>query len=362
MNDKDMKKQPKAMVDTDFDEIRARAESGDADAAEALKDMEDIFSFLQSDSDDEDGPEDNPYDEMCGEYYDDFESLCEAAEKGDPMARDMQTAIYYQMGDIEEAVDSAMQSALGAQIEPLKNLAVHLMNGFDGQYRDTAMACNLFRAGAQMGDGFCAYNAGICCHKALGCPQDSKLALELFTQAAEMGFEDAYEKMELVCTELFGENGIREYLSRVEQQTSHRNPGAYYALYKVYSKEGSGQNTDRALACLFRACEGGSSLAALSLAEILKEGKYGFIPNAGRAMSIYQSLSDEYPEACYELAVYYRDSEGREHNPENAFKYMKKAVDMGYAEAVRPLAEFYMQGFGCRADRRQAEMLMQTLG
>lgn len=344
--------------DSELEALRAKAAKGDKEAAEALKDIEGIFSFLNSDDSEDEFEEANPYDELCGEDYEDFEALCDAAKHGDETAMDMQAAIFYHMGDIDQAVDCAMNFGMKGSLEPLKNLATQLVAG-DG-YNDPELACNLFRAGAQMGDGYCAYNAAICIHKGIGCEKNPEQALELFTQAALFGFEEAYSKIELVCKETMGDAGEEEYIKRLKELASHLYPGANMALYKHYIKEGAEQDVDKALACLFRACEGGSRLAAFELAKIVKEGAYGFISNPGRAMAILQSLSDDSPEACYELAKTYKESDEKD-AAENAFKYMKKAFDMGCLDSVKPLAEFYEKGYGCAKNPAQAAMLMSLI-
>ena len=342
---------------SELEELRRKAAAGDEDAAEALKDIEGIFSFLNTE-DSGDYEEDNPYDELCGEYYESFEALCEAAKAGDENAMDMEAAIYFRLGDIAEAIDAAMNILMQGHTKPLQNLAVQLLNTGDNEAM--AMACNLFRAGAQMGDGFCAFNAGVCFHKALGTEANLELALEMFFEGALFGYEESYEKMEILCRELMGESGEEEYLKKVESLADKRQPGANMALYRFYIKEGENQNTDKALSCLFRACEGGSKLAAFELAMIVKEGRFGFIENPGRAMAIFQSLSEESPAACYELSMFYKDSQ-EEGAQEQAFMYMKKAFDMGYLKSVSALADFYMQGIGCPKDPRQAAMLMSIL-
>lgn len=139
-----------------------------------------------------------------------------------------------------------------------------------------------------------------------------------------------------------------------EETCSKRNHGnSCFSLAQMYQGGVLGENDQERKAKSFelteKACMNGNSQACASIANYYLHG-FGCTKDVAKAQELFKSACDENDAgACFKLGRVYLDGEKKHQVPRDAttaFKYMKKACDLGHPNGCQVLAVMYRKGDG----------------
>ncbi|HAS43570.1 MAG TPA: hypothetical protein DCS93_24030 [Microscillaceae bacterium] len=236
-------------------------------------------------------------------------------------------------------------------------------NNFEPQYEQ---ALHWYEAGSELKDTEAVEMAGHYYRMGLGAEKNPEKALAYIQQGVEV-FNSSFSKTELALCYETGFGIEQDYSKALEWYLKACEDNYPYACYRagLYYRDGvhHPQNTpdfDKSFAAFNKAANLGDRLAKYEVAKAFFYGE-GTEKNVDKALNMYaQNLEDKVLDAAVDLALYY-EQEGN--NPEQAFSYMKTAVDEGQIPfAFLRLGIYHYQGFGTTTNVEEAAKYFKVAG
>lgn len=284
----------------------------------------------------------------------DFSSLKNKADYGDPIAQRDLALMYLYGRDTEKNVDKA--------IEYYKKAALcgstHAMMSLCDIYSDKKMYVEAISYSKKLMDyGYAksAFNIGICFSHGFGTVQDKERAKEYYALGASMGDADCMNLLASMEKTKSNEIHYYETAARLENPIAQYNYGAYLAM-----GIGTSPNYVKALYWIGRAIVNGYQIQAEKYSVIVKEiynqASYGNI-DATYAMgwclkNIDAKKAQEYTNKALEnatsdvLAIHALFN----HDDSNSIEWLTKSAKMGNAFAQNELGVRSLGGDGVRQD------------
>lgn len=243
-----------------------------------------------------------------------------------------------------------MQKAADADdLVALRTLGTWYLEGmYVAEDEDKAYACML--AAAEGGDSFAKLYLAKFYRNGWGTPVDAQKAVKWLQEASDEG--------ELEATALLAE----WYL---EGDFIPKDSAKAFALCKVGAEagdadcacalgeaylfgEGTAANFAQGKEWLEAAAEGGSVRAMHRLSVAYDGGEHGFPKDPEQAFRwlLMNCQNSDDKLGSYLLAIRYLEGDGTSENPEEAFYWLDKSVELGCHVALLDLAEFYAKGCG----------------
>lgn len=211
--------------------------------------------------------------------------------------------------------------------------------------------------GAALGEGWCLYNAAVCCREGKGCPKDMDRALAFMKQAAAADVPEAW----LPCAAMM--------ISQTKEYDEARRL-ILHAVMNGQEKEGNlllGKLCSEQGAQLLeegnhrRAVQVLSEGAALNDADCLVSLAYEYSIEDGVGQDLARTFVCSmkaadlgHPAGMYNVSMCLREGVGTGQDPRKAFEWMKNAAKSDFPDAALPLAQHYHYGIGVNADDDQA--------
>lgn len=294
-----------------------------------------------------------------------FEEIKAKAEKGDAQAQ-VNLGVRYANGggvtkDAGEAVKWYRKAAEQDHGQAQFNLGLSLYKG-KGVRQDHAEAVKWFRQAADQGHANAQFNLGLCYLGGKGVPQDHAEAAKWFRKAADQG--DASAQFNLhVCydngeglpqdrTEAYkwlllaaaqGDKDAREVVPKLERQLTReqlaegQKRASTFKPPEVSSLEaGQSAVSSKELADLRAQAEKGDAKAQNELGEVLYAGKAGVAKNPVEAVKWFRQAAEQHHAAAQSnLGVCYERGEGVAKYEAEAYKWDLLAAAQGDNKAKR---------------------------
>ncbi|MCD8285773.1 MAG: sel1 repeat family protein, partial [Clostridia bacterium] len=266
-----------------------------------------------------------------------------------------------------------------------------------GTDEDDEEAVRCFEAGAEAGSLLCMTNLGISYHEGSGVKRNLKKAFKCFKQAADEDYPEAIfylarmyddgegtkeDKPEAVrlyrlaakkgyklaqyyagLSYEYGD-GIRKNTAKAIEyytQASDKIPEACHHLGVLYSNPKSAQYDPKEASKWFMdgaqkkdpACQYEVGMTFYNMEGDEEKN------NSMAAFWISESARQDYPDAEAVLGVMLIDGTGMDKDPDEAFKWLRKAADDGSIIGAYNVAKCYMDGIGTRKSSKQAIKFME---
>ena len=222
---------------------------------------------------------------------------------------------------------------------------------------DPVQACRYTVLGAQLGEGWCLYNAAICAQEGRGCPVDLPQAMTWMKQAAAADVPEAW----LPCARMLmsREKDFAEARRLICHAIAHgQEEEGRLLLGRLCSEEGMNLLEDgkhRAAEQVLlegAALDDADCLVSLAFEYSIEDG-VGQDPQKTFDCSM-RAADLGHPAGMYNVSMCLREGVGTAQDPRKAFEWMKNAAKSGFDEAALPLAQHYHYGIGVHPDDRQA--------
>lgn len=267
------------------------------------------------------------------------------------------TQLRRQIRDLEDEPEKALpywqQAAAMGDYSSICSLIHAYTYGDMGVEANLAKVYEYTLMGAQLGEGWCQYNAAICLRDGLGCQPDPEASEDWMIQAALGEEKRAYLPAAEICVR---RNDLEQAVRFCQQ--AQEQPEARELLGGIRNQQGVQlmEKGDHQQAVLF--LEEGADLGcrecmvSLAYEYSLEEGigqdfekTYAYNLQAADAGSAT---------AMYNLSMCCREGMGTVKDARSAFEWMKNAANAQFAEAYLPLAQHYAYGIGVRQDKETA--------
>lgn len=218
-----------------------------------------------------------------------------------------------------------------------------------------AFACTLL--GARLGEGWCQYNAAVCCSQGRGCEPDQQQAARWMKQAAAADVPEAW----LPCADMLitREKDFPEARRLIEKaMEGGQEQEARQLLGKLCSEEGSAlmeQGLHTQAEAVLRdgaALQNPDCLVSLAYEYSIEDGVGQDMEKTWRCS--LQAADLGHPAGMYNVSMCFREGVGTAQDSRKAFEWMKNAAKAEFAEAALPLAQHYHYGLGVHPDDVQA--------
>jgi TPR repeat protein len=324
-----------------FEELKKKAESGDADAQCELAKR---YLFGQG------VPQD--YTEAVKWYR-------KAAEQGNARAQDW-LGFCYQDGllgvsqDYTEAVKWFRKAAEQGDAAAQDSLGVRYANG-EGVPQNYTEAVKWFRKAAEHGAPGAQCDLGVSYANGQGVPQDYVEAAKWFWKAAEQGFP--WAQAELGFCYYNGQGVAQDYQEAVKwfRKAAELVVTAQYGLGTCYyNGKGVAQDSTEAVKWFRKAAEQGDATAQYALGSTYADG-LGVPQDYTEAVKWYRKSAEQgYALAQDSLGACYGNGQGVPQDHAEAVKWFRKAAEQGYARAQDILGFRYYNGQGVAQDYQEA--------
>lgn len=253
--------------------------------------------------------------------------------------------IFYQFDekyeDLEKAQQSYYQAAQLGNPEGMNGLAMIYYNMPDNKGDEQAF--RWFSKSADLGDSFGLYHLAVMYENGFGTNIDKQKAWDLYLASADQKLSPAYRKIAQLIEEgeapaSFTGRELEYYIKAAERN----NIDAIHDVIRFLEKDPDRQKE------LFSWCQRGAQLNDGKC--ICKLGKLYFYGigtemDEFKAMNCFRKAETmEIPEAYYFLGLAYYEAKGVvSPNIQKAEEYFRKAAEAGYSDAIKAIAELYMQ-------------------
>ena len=253
--------------------------------------------------------------------------------------------IFYQSDekyeDLEKAQQSYYQAAQLGNPEGMNGLALIYYNMPDNKGDEQAF--RWFSKSADLGDSFGLYYLAVMYENGFGTNIDKQKAWDLYLASADQKFSLAYRKIAQLIEEgeapaSFTGRELEYYIKAAERN----DIDAIHDVIRFLENDPDRQKE------LFSWCQRGAQLNDGKC--ICKLGKlyfYGMGTEVDefKAMNCFRKAETmEIPEAYYFLGLAYYEAKGVvSPNIQKAEEYFRKAAEAGYSDAIKAIAELYMQ-------------------
>ena len=253
--------------------------------------------------------------------------------------------IFYQSDekyeDLEKAQQSYYQAAQLGNPEGMNGLALIYYNMPDNKGDEQAF--RWFSKSADLGDSFGLYYLAVMYENGFGTNIDKQKAWDLYLASADQKFSLAYRKIAQLIEEgeapaSFTGRELEYYIKAAERN----DIDAIHDVIRFLENDPDQQKE------LFSWCQRGAQLNDGKC--ICKLGKLYFYGmgtemDEFKAMNCFRKAETmEIPEAYYFLGLAYYEAKGVvSPNIQKAEEYFRKAAEAGYSDAIKAIAELYMQ-------------------
>ena len=318
----------------------------------------------------------------------------EAAEQGDLAAQVYLGSMFYLYGDYEQSAKWLTKAAEQGDVDSMYNLGFFYLDGI-GVEEDDEQALKWFKMAAEQGEPDSAYAVGLCYYNGEGTDRDYVQALEWFTKAAEN--ENPYACYYLGSMYEFGDGVDPDYEKAADFYRRAGLQGMSEAQYRMglFLEKGYGveQDYSQALAWYHSAAWNGYEdairkldvyeeminilsgsvddyLQAAEAGDAEAQYKLGYVYYYGlRVDQDFEQAAEwfakaaaqgyESPEFLYLYSLLFANGYGVEEDSDNAMKLLKKAADLGQAEAQYDLYVKYTYGIGVSPDMKEAQKYLE---
>lgn len=289
------------------------------------------------------------------EKEEEFEWLCNAAEKGYDRAQIYLAKQYRDGDDLAEQDDEQAAFWYNKAVEQGNEEAItELMQLYKeerGGASDSEVVA-LYRKAVEMNNSEAMYLLGISYALGKGVEQDDELTIEWYTKAARAGNADAMYILgysyEYACgVDADGNKAIYWY----EKAATAGNAAAMYAVGNICNAQG---DVDSAVYWYKRSAEGDCVDAMYQIGYLYEIGLYVDLDEY-EAVKWYRKAAEAgHADSMYRLGFCYYTGSGVTENESKAAEWMKKAVDAGSEDAIVQLGAFYSYGIGVVQDEYKA--------
>ena len=243
--------------------------------------------------------------------------------------------------DLEKAQQSYYQAAQLGNPDGMNGLALIYYNMPD--YKGDEQAFRWFSKSADLGDSFGLYYLAVMYENGFGTNIDKQKAWDLYLASADQKFSPAYRKIAQLIEEgeapaSFTGRELEYYIKAAERN----DIDAIHDVIRFLENDPDRQKE------LFSWCQRGAQLNNGKC--ICKLGKLYFYGmgtemDEFKAMNYFRKAETmEIPEAYYFLGLAYYEAKGVvSPNIQKAEEYFRKAAEAGYSDAIKAIAELYMQ-------------------
>lgn len=243
--------------------------------------------------------------------------------------------------DLEKAQQSYYQAAQLGNPDGMNGLALIYYNMPD--YKGDEQAFRWFSKSADLGDSFGLYYLAVMYENGFGTNIDKQKAWDLYLASADQKFSPAYRKIAQLIEEgeapaSFTGRELEYYIKAAERN----DIDAIHDVIRFLENDPDRQKE------LFSWCQRGAQLNNGKC--ICKLGKLYFYDmgtemDEFKAMNCFRKAETmEIPEAYYFLGLAYYEAKGVvSPNIQKAEEYFRKAAEAGYSDAIKAIAELYMQ-------------------
>ena len=240
--------------------------------------------------------------------------------------------------------------------EELYFKAYDYLQGENGLPIDTVKAKELFVKSAEMGYAPAQYETYVIYFS----EEKHTIALEWLMKAADNGYLQAYTRLFRIYQRGYGVNKDLVQANKWLRKGAESGDAECqwllgYEYYNGVNGLGIKEDGSQAKFWLEKAVAQNHDAAMVILADIFSEGVI-VKRDKQKANDLYRRAAEmnNYPEAAYKLATAYGFGDGVEMDKEAAFKWMKKAAELGYSTAQLDLGYFFATGYGCKKDENAA--------
>ena len=243
--------------------------------------------------------------------------------------------------DLEKAQQSYYQAAQLGNPDGMNGLALIYYNMPD--YKGDEQAFRWFSKSADLGDSFGLYYLAVMYENGFGTYSNKQKAWDLYLASADQKFSPAYRKIAQLIEEgeapaSFTGRELEYYIKAAERN----DIDAIHDVIRFLEKDPDRKKE------LFSWCQ---RVAQLNNGKcICKLGKLYFYGmgtemDEFKAMNCFRKAETmEIPEAYYFLGLAYYEAKGVvSPNIQKAEEYFRKAAEAGYSDAIKAIAELYMQ-------------------
>lgn len=243
--------------------------------------------------------------------------------------------------DLEKAQQSYYQAAQLGNPNGMNGLALIYYNMPD--YKGDEQAFRWFSKSADLGDSFGLYYLAVMYENGFGTYSNKQKAWDLYLASADQKFSPAYRKIAQLIEEgeapaSFTGRELEYYIKAAERN----DIDAIHDVIRFLENDPDRQKE------LFSWCQRGAQLNNGKC--ICKLGKLYFYGmgtemDEFKAMNCFRKAETmEIPEAYYFLGLAYYEAKGVvSPNIQKAEEYFRKAAEAGYSDAIKAIAELYMQ-------------------
>ena len=243
--------------------------------------------------------------------------------------------------DLEKAQQSYYQAAQLGNPDGMNGLALIYYNMPD--YKGDEQAFRWFSKSADLGDSFGLYYLAVMYENGFGTYSNKQKAWDLYLASADQKFSPAYRKIAQLIEEgeapaSFTGRELEYYIKAAERN----DIDAIHDVIRFLENDPDRQKE------LFSWCQRGAQLNNGKC--ICKLGKLYFYGmgtemDEFKAMNCFRKAETmEIPEAYYFLGLAYYEAKGVvSPNIQKAEEYFRKAAEAGYSDAIKAIAELYMQ-------------------
>ena len=282
-----------------------------------------------------------------------------SADQGNQSALN-RLGIFYEFGtgeekNISKAIEFYKKSAEKNYAPALCNLGYlyELGKGVEQSYE---IAFDYYSKSAEQGFSRAQVKLGCLYKEGKGTEENIEKAVDLFTLASEQGYSDAQDQLgDIYYNGILGEPDYDKALKYYQLAADSNNKFSEFSLGLMY-EHGRGVDQDYATAIDWyrKSAENGHAGAKNNLGIIYENG-YGIEPDIQEAIRLYSSAADD-GNACakYNLALLYKNGNGVETNLDRAFLLFKEAAEAGDKMAICMLGEFYYYGYAVEKNEEEA--------
>lgn len=243
--------------------------------------------------------------------------------------------------DLEKAQQSYYQAAQLGNPDGMNGLALIYYNMPD--YKGDEQAFRWFSKSADLGDSLGLYYLAVMYENGFGTNVDKQKAWDLYLASSDQKFSPAYRKIAQLIEEgeapaSFTGRELEYYIKAAERN----DIDAIHDVIRFLENDPDRQKE------LFSWCQRGAQLNNGKC--ICKLGKLYFYGmgtemDEFKAMNCFRKAETmEIPEAYYFLGLAYYEAKGVvSPNIQKAEEYFRKAAEAGYSDAIKAIAELYMQ-------------------
>ena len=243
--------------------------------------------------------------------------------------------------DLEKAQQSYYQAAQLGNPDGMNGLALIYYNMPD--YKGDEQAFRWFSKSADLGDSLGLYYLAVMYENGFGTNVDKQKAWDLYLASSDQKFSPAYRKIAQLIEEgeapaSFTGRELEYYIKAAERN----DIDAIHDVIRFLEKDPDRKKE------LFSWCQRGAQLNNGKC--ICKLGKLYFYGmgtemDEFKAMNCFRKAETmEIPEAYYFLGLAYYEAKGVvSPNIQKAEEYFRKAAEAGYSDAIKAIAELYMQ-------------------